>query len=65
MILRMVLIPHATMAGKFESIPRSFEATQLMFLDRDNEKPAREAKVHAFQAQGRAITNEEVCQLDY
>lgn len=61
MIPRMVLIPHATMAGKFESIPHSFEATRLMSLDRDNEKPARDSKVHAFQAQGRAITNEEVC----
>lgn len=28
--------------------------------DRDNEKPAREVKVHAFQAQGRPLTNEEV-----
>jgi hypothetical protein len=27
---------------------------------RDNEKPAREEHVHAFQAQGRAITNEDV-----
>jgi len=27
---------------------------------RDNEKPQRHAQVHAFQAQGRAITNEEV-----
>ncbi|KAF5018483.1 hypothetical protein F66182_9537 [Fusarium sp. NRRL 66182] len=31
----------------------------------DNEKPAREAKVHAFQAQGRAITNEEYAQYLY
>lgn len=61
----MVLIPYATMAGKFESIPQSFVAPRLMFLDRDNEKPARDAKVHAFQAQGRAITNEEVWQLNY
>ncbi|KAM5345289.1 hypothetical protein ACJ41O_011151 [Fusarium nematophilum] len=28
----------------------------------DNEKPARQAKVHAFQAQGRPITNEEYAQ---
>jgi hypothetical protein len=27
---------------------------------RDNERPKRKIKVHAFQAQGRAITNEEV-----
>lgn len=27
---------------------------------RDNEKPRRRTKVHAFQAQGRPITNEEV-----
>lgn len=33
-----------------------------MFADsvRDNEKPVRRAKVHAFQAQGRPISNEEV-----
>lgn len=28
--------------------------------DRDNEKPARNVKVGAFQAKGRPITNEEV-----
>jgi hypothetical protein len=27
---------------------------------RDNEKPSRVVKVHAFQAKGRPITNEEV-----
>ncbi|CAJ0541597.1 Ff.00g081300.m01.CDS01 [Fusarium sp. VM40] len=31
----------------------------------DNEKPARDSKVHAFQAQGRAITNEEYAQYLY
>ncbi|KAF4446375.1 hypothetical protein F53441_9998 [Fusarium austroafricanum] len=31
----------------------------------DNEKPARQTKVHAFQAQGRAITNEEYAQYLY
>ncbi|KAK7956797.1 uncharacterized protein PG986_006019 [Apiospora aurea] len=31
----------------------------------DNEKPAREAKVHAFQAKGRPITNEEYAQYMY
>ncbi|KAL2681016.1 Ergothioneine biosynthesis protein 1 [[Neocosmospora] mangrovei] len=31
----------------------------------DNEKPARQAKVHAFQAQGRPITNEEYAQYLY
>ncbi|KAM0562409.1 hypothetical protein ACHAPJ_002099 [Fusarium lateritium] len=31
----------------------------------DNEKPARPAKVHAFQAQGRPITNEEYAQYLY
>lgn len=30
------------------------------FSSRDNEKPARKETVHAFQAKGRAITNEEV-----
>lgn len=32
---------------------------------RDNEKPRRKVKVHAFQAQGRPITNGEVsdCQI--
>lgn len=29
-------------------------------LDRDNEKPKRQVNVHAFQAKGRPITNEEV-----
>lgn len=32
----------------------------LIAICRDNEKPARQAKVHAFQAKGRPITNEEV-----
>lgn len=39
---------------------------QKLMKNRDNEKPLRRAKVHAFQAQGRPITNEEVsyyCQL--
>ncbi|KAF7564098.1 hypothetical protein G7046_g34 [Stylonectria norvegica] len=31
----------------------------------DNEKPARQVKVHAFQAQGRPITNEEYAQYMY
>lgn len=31
----------------------------------DNEKPARQAKVHTFQAQGRPITNEEYAQYLY
>ncbi|KAH8686986.1 C-type lectin protein [Ilyonectria robusta] len=31
----------------------------------DNEKPARQAKVHAFQAHGRPITNEEYAQYMY
>ncbi|KAK2613834.1 hypothetical protein N8I77_000713 [Diaporthe amygdali] len=31
----------------------------------DNEKPRRKVKVHAFQAQGRAITNEEYAQYMY
>ncbi|KAM0236340.1 hypothetical protein ACHAPO_004972 [Fusarium lateritium] len=31
----------------------------------DNEKPARQANVHAFQAQGRPITNEEYAQYLY
>ncbi|KAK8118994.1 uncharacterized protein PG998_003620 [Apiospora kogelbergensis] len=31
----------------------------------DNEKPARQAKVHAFQAKGRPITNEEYAQYMY
>lgn len=30
---------------------------------RDNEKPARRARVHGFQAKGRAITNEEVATM--
>lgn len=29
-------------------------------VGRDNEKPAREETVHAFQAKGRPISNEEV-----
>jgi hypothetical protein len=33
--------------------------SMLITAGRDNEKPQREAQVHAFQAQGRAITNEE------
>jgi hypothetical protein len=31
-----------------------------MMVDRDNEKPVRRVKVHAFQSQGRPISNEEV-----
>lgn len=33
-------------------------------MDRDNEKPSRNVQVHAFEAQGRPITNEEVSSGD-
>ena len=37
-----------------------FSDINLIWTDRDNEKPTRKVKVHGFQAKGRAITNEEV-----
>lgn len=40
---------------------RSRPLILLLTLYRDNEKPARKFTVPAFQAKGRAITNEEVC----
>jgi hypothetical protein len=38
----------------------STEVTEDANCFRDNEKPQRKANVHAFQAKGRPITNEEV-----
>lgn len=39
----------------------SLDMTTVYINDiRDNEKPQRKTQVHAFQAQGRPITNEEV-----
>lgn len=54
-------IPHirvAILAGK-QSINNTFFFEKLTSY-RDNEKPRRKAEVHAFEAQGRPITNEEV-----
>lgn len=34
--------------------------SDAILIHRDNEKPARQEKVHAFEAKGRPITNEEV-----
>jgi hypothetical protein len=45
------------MAGKLSS---ACGIGVVLTRSRDNEKPARKAKVHAFQAQGRPISNEEV-----
>ena len=55
--LRMGLIRMLSMAGKFKF---ACQKGSLLSRVRDNEKPVRQAKVHAFQAQGRPISNEEV-----
>lgn len=37
----------------------------MLMSSRDNEKPRRRVKVHAFQAQGRPITNEDVSKIQH
>lgn len=49
----------AIMDGKHRSW-MAYRFVRELTSVRDNEKPLRKVKVHAFQAQGRPITNEEV-----
>lgn len=58
MIRRMGLIRMFPSDGRF--FPFISKEGMLNKDIRDNEKPARKAKVEAFQAMGRPITNEEV-----